>query len=199
MDIQQISPDRLRVVLDLSDLDKYNLDYLSISKDSPGTKKMLREILTQAARQAHFISKNSKLVIEVLPGKNSGCILYLTRTPQPGRVLSKMSYESNVHSGDYILSCENLDDIIGAINHFADYPDVPVMKSSLYSLNTTYYLIFSPVSFGLDPVRFSALLADLSEYGKTVKATPVREAMLCEHGAHIADRHAVESFIRYFS
>ncbi len=80
MNIQQIGPDRLRVALDPSDLDKYDLDYFSISKESPGTKRLLKEILAQAQKTG-FSAYRCKILIEVLPGKNSGCILYLTKTP----------------------------------------------------------------------------------------------------------------------
>jgi adapter protein MecA 1/2 len=198
MNIQQLGPDRLRILLDPKDLDKYDLDYYSISKESPGTKRLLKEILSQAQKSG-FNAYRCKILIEVLPGKNSGCILYLTKSP-----FEKPAQRSHSNCGDraeregYILSCRSLEDTIEAIGHFSNYPDLPVKQSSLYSFDGGYYLIFTPVSLGLDRDRLVSLLAALSEYGDTENCTPVREAMLKEHGSSILESRAIENFIRYF-
>jgi adapter protein MecA 1/2 len=198
MNIQQLGPDRLRILLDLSDLDKYDLDYFSISKESPGTKRLLKEILAQAQKTG-FNAYRCKILIEVLPGKNSGCVLYLTKTPYSAS-LEKARHNRSESKRDnkYILCCGNLEDAIEALGRFKDYPDIPIKSSSLYELDDQYHLLFSPVALGLDRERFVALLASLSEYGDTESATSVREAVLAEHGSTILQSRAVESFIRYF-
>ena len=211
MNIQQIGPDRLRILLDTKDLDKYDLDYFSISKESPGTKRLLKEILSQA-KKSGFDAYRCKILIEVLPGKGSNCILYLTKSPfdkssaldMASTEKSSFSQHSNKrqsiltqYSG-YILSCSCLEDVISAIGHFADYTDLPIKRSSLYNFDDKYCLVFSPVSLGLDRDRLVSLLAALSEYGEAESCTPIREAMLAEHGNVILKVRAVESFIRYF-
>lgn len=194
MNIQQLSSDKLRVLLDSSDLEKYDLDYFSISKESFGTKRLLKEILAQAQKKG-FSALRCKILIEVLPGKNNGCILYLTKTPYTAQSKKRRSD----HSGTgYILSCPGLEDAIVALGHFKDYPDIPIKNSSLYYFDDMYQLIFSPVNLGLDNERLVSLLAALSEYGDTEKSNPIRVAMLAEHGEPILKSHAVESFIRYF-
>ena len=199
MNIEILNSDKLRVNLSCSDLDKYDLDYLSISTESPGTKRMLRDILLEAGEASGFSAKNCKLLIEVLPGKADGCILYLTRMPagkEPARQ-TRMSRPARGSNG-YILACGCIEDIIGAVNCFARYPDIPLRKSSLYNFSGKYLLTFSPLRFGLDIKRLDSLLAALSEYGETGKASPVKEAILSEHGCVINDGRAVENFIRYF-
>jgi adapter protein MecA 1/2 len=198
MNIQQLGPDRLRIVLDPKDLDKYDLDYYSISKESPGTKRLLKEILSQAQKSG-FIAYRCKILIEVLPGKNSGCILYITKAPY-GKSAQRPheSHRELTEDISYILGCGCLEDIIEAIGRFADYSDLPIKRSSLYTLDDKYYLIFVPVSIGLDHDRLVSLLAALSEYGDSENCTPVHEAVLAEHGNVILKSRAVESFIRYF-
>lgn len=198
MNIQQVGPDRLRILLDLKDLDKYDLDYFSISKESPGTKRLIKEILVQA-QKVGFNAYHCKMLIEVLPGKNSGCILYLTKSPfDKTPQHSKAAHSNLTQCGGYILSCVCLEDAIEAIGHFADYPELPMKRSSLYSSDGKYQLIFAPVNFGLDRERLVSLLAALSEYGDTESCTPIHEAMLAEHSSIIIKSRAVESFIRYF-
>lgn len=214
MNIQQIGPDRLRILLDTRDLDKYDLDYFSISKESPGTKRLLKEILFQA-KKSGFDAYRCKILIEVMPGKSSGCILYLTKSPFEKQASALKRSEKlptaqsslqmpaskqkllTPYSG-YILSCGCLEDIIDAIGHFADYADLPIRRSALYSLKEQYFLVFNPVTLALDRDRLVSLIAALSEYGDTESCTPVREAMLAEHGTVILKNRAVESFIRYF-
>lgn len=198
MNIQQIGPDRLRIALDTKDLDQYDLDYDSINKDSQGTKRLVKAILSQARRNG-FNTYHCKLLIEVLPGKDSGCVLYITKSPfdkASNRSLESLKGPSQ-YSG-YILSCDCLEDAIEAIEHFASYPDLPIKRSSLYNYDGKYHLIFVPVILGLDRNRLVSLLASLSEYGNAESCSTVHEAMLAEHGNPIVKSRAVENFIRYF-
>jgi len=200
MNIEIISQDKLKVDLSLNDLDKYDLDYLSISTESPGTKRMLKDIQFEAGEVSGFSTKNCKLLIEVLPGKADGCVLYLTKMPARESRKRRLRVPGNYNTAasTYILTCGCVEDVIDAINCFTGYPDIPLKKSSLYNLSEKYLLTFTPVRFGLDSGRLSSLLASLSEYGRTEKSTPVKEAVLAEHGSTIKDGRAVESFIRYF-
>lgn len=215
MNIVQISQDKLKISLSTDDLSQYGLDYLSISTESPGTRRMLKDILTQARRCSRFSTGGSRLLIEVLPGKAGGCTMFLTKLPsgagaeqteqknalspagQKGQT-GEAEETAGALSDGYILSCGSIDDAIEAINCFALYPDIPLEKSALYSYRGEYHLTFSPIFFGLDDARLVSLLADLSEYGKEDQSTPIRNAMLAEHGHAIKSNRAVESFIRYF-
>lgn len=197
MNIEKLSPDKLRVTLDGPELDRYDLDYISISNESPGTRRMLGDILKAAQSSVGFSAKGCRLLVEVVPGKDEGCVLYVTRTaaekPHPHRTAAHAA------RGGYILLCETLEDAIGAVRRFAYYPDIPLRKSALYEMDGRYALSFSPVRFGMDDGRFTALLSELSEYGKAAASSPVSEAMMAEHGSVIAPDRAVEQFIRYFS
>lgn len=204
MTIEMLGPDKLRVVLTVSDLSRYELDYASISSDNLATKRMVSDILTQAKTKTGFRYKNSKLLVEVVPGKNSGCVLYLTKTPsssadKPGEENLSRTPKTGAAQSAYILSCACLDDTIDAIERFVGFPDIPLKQSSLYSLGGRYHLLFSPVMPGLDRHRLLSLLSELSEYGKADTADPVSEAFVREHGSAISSGRAVESFIRYFS
>jgi adapter protein MecA 1/2 len=207
MNIEKLNPEKLRIVLSHDDLKKYNLDYISISSESAATRLLVTDILIDAKNIAGFSAKNSKLLIEVLPGKNNGCVLYLTKIPL--NVQAKYKIKANQQSlnlsallqnqNDYILSCNCLDDTINAINCFANYPDIPLLKSELYDFNGQYHLIFSPVYVGTDKQRLCSLLSLLSEYGQTQKTNPLHEALLTEHGNPISGNRAVENILRFFN
>jgi adapter protein MecA 1/2 len=207
MNIELLNHEKLRIVLSCDDLKKYNLNYMSISSESVATKLLVTDILIDAKNMAGFSAKNSKLLIEVLPGKNNGCVLLLTKIPlniqlkhktktnEQTSNLSALLQEKN----DYILSCNCIDDTINAINCFANYPDIPLSKSALYDFNGQYHLIFSPIYFGTDKQRLCSLLSLLSEYGQTQKADPIHEAVLTEHGKPISGNRAVENIMRFFN
>lgn len=209
MNIEMLSPDKLKVVLTNVDLSRYELSYLTISSDDPATKRMVTDILMQARISTGFHFKNNKLLIEVVPGKNNGCVLYLTKSPAPARTFRKPLRESDGEISEipeavrpmpsaYILSCGCLDDTIDAINCFAEFPDIVLRKSSLYDVNGNYCLLFSPVAPGLDQRRLFSLLTELSEFGSTEKADPIHEAMIAEHGRAISPERAVEKMMRFF-
>lgn len=201
MNIEKLSPDKLRVTLESTELDRYDLDYISISNESPGTKRMLKDILLAAFSSVGFSTKGSRLLIEVLPGKDEGCVLYLTKveTQEEKSVVHMPALRQTQAASDGLqLSCQVLEDVIGAVSRFSEYPDVPLRRSALYRRDGAYYLVFSPVRFGLSHARMNALVAELSEYGKIEASTPLQEAVLAEHGNIIQKDHAVEQFIRYF-
>lgn len=198
MNIESLGSDKLRVSLSSADLNRYDLDYGSISSESPGTRRMLQDILSEAGENSGFSARGCRLLIEVLPGKGDGCVLYLTRRPKTGAKPSRSRPPRRSPDGRYILTCVNIDDTIDAIHRFARYPDIALIDSSLYDFGGKYHLTFAPVGMGLDRARLSALLADLSEYGRAGHTTPAREALLAEHGHTIRGTRAVESFLRYF-
>lgn len=200
MNIQQIGPNRLRILLDVNDLDKFDLDYLSINTDSHNTMVLLRTILLKAKKDG-FCTNHCKILVEVLPDNNSGCILYITKSViKKSEIQLKLKGKKSSGENDgYILTFDCLDDAIGAISNFSHYPDLPLKQSRLYKLSDKWYLVFDPVNFGLDRNRLISLLADLSEYGSAESKTPVREALLEEHGEKIVSSRAIESFIRFFS
>ena len=203
MNIELLSPEKLKVVLNTVDLNKYDLDYMSISSQSRQTKSMVRDILTEALNSSGFSTKNCKLLIEVVPGKNDGCILYLTKLPLASREgkeektnCRKAVFRTQQES--YILSCGCLDDTIEAVNCFASFPDVPLANSALYDLSGNYFLVFRPILSGTDGKRLGSLLNSLSEYGRTDRLTPLTEAFLTEHGNAISNTRAVEKMLRSF-
>lgn len=196
MNIELISPDKLRVNLSTMDLNRYDLDYLSISTESAGTKRMLKDILFEAEETAGFTTRNCKLYIEVLPGKSDGCVLYLTK--MPARANRRKRNMTECKTDSYILSCGCIDDAIDAINCFAGYPDIPLSQSSLYNLDGKYMLTFSPVRLGVDDDRLWELLTLLSEYGETTQSSPLKEAILAEHASTLTSGRAVENIMRYF-
>ncbi len=199
MNIEKLSPDKLRVTLESAELDRYDLDYISISNESPGTRRMLKDILVAALSSVGFSAKGSRLLVEVLPGKNEGCVLYVTKlNAEPARRGTSETPPRRAAAKGYLLACDTLEDIIGATGRFASYPDIPLRRSSLYEMNGRYLLLFFPVRFGMSGGRFNALLAEISEYGKTGEAGPLREAVMAEHGKLIQKERAVEQFIRYF-
>lgn len=211
MKLEQLSSDRLKVALSAVDLDKYALDYFSISKNSPGTRQMLQDILNEARQRSGFSLKNAKLLIEVIPAKNDGCILYLTRL-LPGKAArvrpvrrsaaesSAAETEEPLRNADdgYIVCCDSIDDALGAVGCFGQYPDVPLRESSLYSYGGKYHLLFAPDPLDADPERVGSLIASLSEYGRTALSGPVQAAVLSEHGCPISTGAAVEHMLQYF-
>lgn len=204
MNIEFLSPEKLKVVLNTGDLNKYDLDYMSISSQSRQTKLMVKDILKEAMSCSGFSTKNCKLLIEVLPGKNNGCVLYLTRLPLNSQNAQQertdyMGKGYKAERNEYILSCGCLDDTIGAINCFAAFPDIPLAQSSLYDYAGRYCLIFTPITFGTDSGRLGSLLTTLSEFGQAEKLSPIGEAVLEEHGTPISNSRAVENMLRFFS
>ena len=208
MNIERVTPDKLRVVLTSGDLDRYDLDYLSISSDSPATRRMVTDILLRANSSTGFRYRNNRLLIEVVPGRNNGCVLYLTSSRREGseerpRRLPAAKKQSAPPPGEgrgvYIAAFAGLEAAIDGIGCFAVFADLPLRRSTLYTQDGEYRLVFAPLLPGLPEARFQALCSRLSEYGSTGPIDAVKEAMLAEHAQVVVAARAVERFLRYFA
>ena len=64
MRFEKLSNDKIRIILDLQDLEDNDIDYQSFMSNSSDSQKLFMEILDEAEEQIGFITKDYKLMIE---------------------------------------------------------------------------------------------------------------------------------------
>ena len=123
MQIEKINNNKLKVVLNLEDLENNNIDLNSFMSNSLESQELFLDILDLAEKDLNFYTNNSKLIIESISLANNIFIFTITKQNSP-----KISSSSNC-----IYCFNTFDDIYNILA----YIDI----NNLYLYNNTYYLI----------------------------------------------------------
>ena len=123
MQIEKINNNKLKVILNLEDLENNNINLNSFMSNSLESQKLFLDILDLAEKDLNFYTNNSKLIIESISLANNIFIFTITKQNSP-----KISSSSN-----FIYCFNTFDDIYNILA----YIDI----NNLYLYNNTYYLI----------------------------------------------------------
>jgi hypothetical protein len=86
--IEMSSSDTLKVILDRNDMRRLNITFEELDYENQATRSILKELLTDAGRLAGFSSKCTRMLIEVFPAPDGGCLLYFTKLSASRQTLS---------------------------------------------------------------------------------------------------------------
>ena len=123
MQIEKINNNKLKVILDLEDLESNNIDFNSFMSNSLESQELFLNILDLAEKDLNFYTNNSKLIVESISLGNNIFIFTITKQ-------SDIKTHSN---SKYIYCFESFDDIYNILSY--------ININNLYLYNNIYYLI----------------------------------------------------------
>ena len=123
MQIEKINNNKLKVVLDLADLENNNIDINTFMSNSLESQELFLNILDLAEKDLNFYTNNSKLIVESICLGNNIFIFTITKQND-----IKAHFNSK-----YIYCFKSFNDIYNILS----YIDI----NNLYSYNNIYYLI----------------------------------------------------------
>lgn len=167
----------LKVELDNNDMNLFSVSRSAFLEKNNQAKIVLRSILKNAYEQTGFDIFNQKMLVEIFPTIDSGCILLFTITS--GGVKRKFKVTSLNKS--IIFSSDD-------INNILDFSKIVSNKNygenSLYKIKDTFYLVFHKAQL---INKNLLLLAD--EY--CFKKSRISFNFLSEHGQKICENNAI--------
>ena len=177
MTITLNSPNRLKICLNSNEANALNLR----NTHSYSVKQALLPLLAQAQLETGFYPQRAKLIVDILPEENGGCVLLFTAVYGVQITPGKSSIEPEVYAfSSSVGLCAAL---LGLYKHYAHR----IYKSALYFWHGEYRLIIKALDY-LDQqsTRFIADFANL------VGTDEILAAYICEHGKEIMAENAVE-------
>ncbi len=165
MQIQKISNNKLKVILNSNDLNEKNIDIDSFLSHSVESQDLFFEILDLAEEEYDFDIENNKAVVETISLDNKLFILTITKLKQDS---------INTYEKKSTIYCFN--NIFDIFNIYLSNHNI-LNTSSIYKLNNKYYVLFKETNLSLEnsfcefskPIRNSESMEDiLIEYGKKV-------------------------------
>ncbi len=80
MRIEKLNEDKIRIILDVTDLKEKDIDYQAFMSNPMNTQKLVLDMLEEAEEQIGFETKDYKLTIEAIATIDGTFILTVTRT-----------------------------------------------------------------------------------------------------------------------
>ncbi len=192
MRFEKLSNDKIRIILDLQDLEDNDIDYQSFMSNSSDSQKLFMEILDEAEEQIGFITKDYKLMIEALATIDGDFIITVTRSLPDFDIAS--AYKKRTIKAKRKSNKLTTDTIIYEFNNFDDIFDfVLLLKNlnisglnaftkdfALYTYKNNYYLVMDNIDKNFEDIK--TFLCALTEFGKSINNSNLFKSRLNEYG-----------------
>lgn len=207
MKIEKLTENKIRIILNIEDLEKNNIDFKSIMNNSTESQNLLLTMLNKAEEEVGFYTKDSKILIEAFGSSSGQLIFTITKfSPEVPQTLSpkkRLIVKRKVFKLDSkvaIYSFKNFD----AFCDFCNCLSVNVLKNlkelckniSLYLYNDTYYLIISNINTNFKYLR--GFYSTVSEFATFVNNSNDFESKLLEHGKVVIKNNAIKKGFELF-
>lgn len=207
MKIEKLTENKIRIILDLDELAKKNIDFLELTQNTEATQKLFKKILKQAEKEVGFNAENSKLLIEAFVSAEGFFIITFTKlasekdapigTPLKLKVKKK---SPNSLCKNAIYEFSNFDDFCNFCTYLANSKlnDLEGLAKRIlfYEYNSRYFLTFSEIDANFKYI--SLFYTSISEFAKLVSNSEVYYSKIEECGTIIFKNNAIKKRNKIF-
>lgn len=181
MQIEMIDKLHLKVELDNNDMNLFSVSRTSFLEKNTQAKIVLRSILKNAYEQTGFDIFSKKMIVEIFPTIDNGCILLFSISPKTtGRKFKVTSLNKS-----YVYMTDDINNILDMAKVLPN--KMLLCENSLYKYKNYFFFYFSQ-SFKLN----KHFLLILSEYKFKKSKLPIQ--FLKEHAKLICKNNAISRF-----
>lgn len=205
MKIEKIGYNKIKITVTLDDMSEWGLSFDSFVGNTKEAQDLFWNMLRKAENEAGFLIDNSQLMVEAMPLKNEGIVLFVTKVEEeytdeverilrakPRRPRYKVKkLHQDVAAESLIYGFDDFDNLCGFVKALPDSGG----ESRLYKNDGAYYL-----SISADPgeAGAEALSAYAGEFGGWRSPADFGEALVGEHAETILKKDAIETIKKYF-
>ncbi len=108
-----IDDDKLKVMLEGTDLEAWNIDVESLDYANPEAKRVFEDILGYAKREFGFDTAGYKVLLQLYPSRDGGCEIFITRLSPVSNAEKASGNKADILQGEErTYSFEKLDELI---------------------------------------------------------------------------------------
>ena len=176
MKIDSNSEGKITVALSNEDMNELDITYDELDYSNIETRRVIWTLLDKAGQQlGKSINADSKLLIEVSPVKDGGCILHFTFLP-PTDIKSKKRLVMKKEAEPVLFTANNENDFLDCIK-LLDSLRNNLLSVECYKHNNRFqFLLYPKLTFS------DSLVFILSEFGECSFITNKEIALICEYG-----------------
>lgn len=209
MKIEKLTENKIRIIINLDELTKKNIDIYSLNSSNGKTHSLFKAILNEAEKQVGFKAQNCKLLVEVFSTTEGYIIFTLTkyRNENTSNSGNSNNRKLRVKRKNVFASYKNA---IYKFNNFEEFCNfctyccnskLSDLKGfakniSLYEYHNFYFLVFSDINS--DYIYNNLFYTCISEFSSLVSTSFVFKNKLTEYGKAIFKANAIKNGIKYF-
>lgn len=210
MKIEKLTDNKIRVIVNLDDLEKNNVDMHSFLTKAINSQKLFFDILKKAEKEVNFYTDGCKLLIETFSPTDDILVFTITKfsasdfktsindSKKKKLVTKRKTFK--LQSAQSIYSFEDFDTFCNfccSINNLTNFNAQMLSKNVvLYLYNNTYYLVLKNIN--TDYKYITMFNSIISEFAKSSSFSASFSNKLLEHGELIIKKDAINMGIRYF-
>jgi len=208
MRIEKVSQNKIRIFISREDLNEWNIDFNSVTGNTPAAQDMFWSMMEQAEREVDFSVDGSQLIVEAMSSSLDGFVMQVTKVSDSAESAADARRESIRNNNyrirrkikpfgaanglsNYIYRFHGFDDLIEATKQIS--PKF-LGQSKLYKFAGDYFLHIA-LSAG-EPIM--AIDSTLIEYGRKILYHAISDGYLSEHGEVLIENSAVEALANNF-
>lgn len=213
MKIEKLTDNKIRVIINLEDLEENHIDSDTIMSKPMEAQTLLLEMLLKAEKEVGFYTDGCKLLIEAF--SSSDGIFVFTITKYEDNNSKKQNYISlpnkrkvvvkkksiNINSKSSTFKFNDFEEFCNLCININDINDINIKKISknisLYLYNNTYYLIIADIN--PDYENINKFYSIISEFATLHTHSNTFENKVMEHGKAIIKKNAINLGIKYFA
>ena len=210
MKIEKLTENKIRIILNIEDLETNNIDFESVLNNTPETQSLILSILNQAEKEVGFYVKDSKILIEAIASFDGNFVFTITKTAPSEPTQHSFSRKKpqakrksfKLDSNSIIYSFRNFDEFCEFCKalhiEFLSHESLKLIckNTALYFYNNTYYLLISGIN--TDYEHLNVFFSVISEFTDRVDNYKNFDAKLIEHGKTIFKKNAISNTINIF-
>ncbi len=199
MKIERISLNKLKVTVSAEDLFMHGISLESFVADSPRVQDFFWNLIQKAEDETNFSIEDGRVMIEAMPLKNDGIVIFLTKpdeqVPPDSPKIRRVRYRVKRHDKKqkknalFLYRFETFEDLCAFAKEWRYMGE----RSSLYALEDTYFLALSFDGVSYDKAYMEAQILEFA-----YPERKLTESYLEEHAKKICDKDAIASLLRYF-
>lgn len=211
MKIEKLTDNKIRVIIDLDDFKKNNIDIHSFLSRTLDSQSLFLDILKKAEEEVDFRTDGCKLFIEAFSSSDDVLVFTITKYSPSDLKSSLDSVKKkkliakrktfNVQNKQAIYAFEDFNtfcDFCCSLNHSGEKFDSKKLSKNivLYLYNDTYYLVLQNIN--ADYEYITMFYSIISEFAKLSSFSINFSNKLLEHGKVIIKKDAINMGIKYF-
>ncbi len=210
MKIEKLTENKIRIVLNIEDLESNNIDFDSVLNNTPETQTLILSILNQAEKEVGFYVQDSKILIEAINSFDGNFVFTITKSSSntsESRSFSRKKPQCkkkslNLNTNTIIYSFRSFDEFCEFCKalhiEFLSHEKLKLIckNTSLYFYNNAYYLLISGININYE--HLNVFFSVISEFTDRVNNYKNFDAKLIEHGKTIFKKNAISNTINIF-
>ena len=199
MKIEKLNDNKIRITLNLTDLEENHIDFHTFMSNSIESQKIFLDMLDKAEREVGFVTDDYRVMIEALAMSDGNFVLTVTRFEAEKSNTTykkrKVNIKRKVNEIDnkkaiYCSFCNFLNNnILKYMNDFAD-------SMSLFEYNSKYYLVISNIHINTNLLK--TFCSSITEFARFIEDANLFENKLLEYGNLIMKDNAINTCIKHF-